>query len=30
MCTALEFRVFVAGLPVQFSIFMHRIATKDG
>ena len=29
MCTALEFRVFVAGSALQFLIFMDRIATKD-
>ena len=30
MCTALELRVFVAGLALQFSIFTDRVATKDG
>ena len=30
MCTALGLRVFVAGLALQFSFFMDRVAAKDG
>ena len=30
MCTALEFKVFIAGLALQFSIFMDIVSVKDG